>query len=160
MTGNEEDFKVMLKKKPITGNAPLLKWIRVLLHVWEWLVFLCCNSFLVSNRPLITNLSSFACKRYHQGNVLKYYFLTQNHRIIGWSGLEGTLKIVSFQPTCYGQGHLPPDQVAQSPIQPGLEHRQGGGSHSFSGQPAAPVPHCPHSEEFLSTYLRKVQIHE
>jgi len=49
---------------------------------------------------------------------------------------------------CRGQGHFSPDQVAQSPIQPGLEHCQGGGSHSFSGQPV-PVPHHPHSEEFL-----------
>jgi len=29
----------------------------------------------------------------------------------------------SSSPTpCHGQGHLPLDQVAQSPIQPGLEH--------------------------------------
>jgi len=33
-----------------------------------------------------------------------------------------------------------PDQVAQSSIQPGLEHCQGGGSNSFSGQPG-PVFH-------------------
>jgi len=45
--------------------------------------------------------------------------------------------------------HLPLDQVAQSPIQPGLEHLQGGGIHSFSGQPV-PVPHHRHSEEFLA----------
>jgi len=45
---------------------------------------------------------------------------------------------------CPGQGHLPLDQVAQSRIQPGLESFQGGGSHSFFGQPV-PVPHHPHS---------------
>ena len=67
-------------------------------------------------------------------------------QIIEWFGLEGTLKIISFHPPCHGQGHLPPDQVAQSPIRPGLEHCQGGGSHSFSGQPI-PVPHLPHSED-------------
>ena len=61
--------------------------------------------------------------------------------------MEGTLKIILFQ-SCHGQGHIPLDQVAQSPIQPGLEHFQGGGSHSFSGQPV-PVPHHPHGEEFL-----------
>ena len=55
------------------------------------------------------------------------------HRIIEWFGLEGTLKIIWFQAICHGQGHLPVDQVAQSPIQPGLEHCQGGGIHSFSG---------------------------
>jgi len=71
---------------------------------------------------------------------------TNNHRIVEWFGLEGTLEIIYFQPPGHGQGHLPPDQVAQSPIQPGLEHFQGGGIHSFSGQPV-PVPHHPHSEE-------------
>jgi len=29
-----------------------------------------------------------------------------------------------FQPPCHEQGHLPPAQGAQSPIQPGLEHCQ------------------------------------
>jgi len=48
-----------------------------------------------------------------------------DYRIIEWFGLEGTFKIVLFQPPCYRQGHLPLDQVAQSPIQPGLEHLQG-----------------------------------
>jgi len=62
--------------------------------------------------------------------------------------LEGTLKIIWFQPLCHEQGHLPLDQVAQSSIQPGLEHLQGGGSHNFSGQPV-PGPHHPHGEEFL-----------
>lgn len=37
-------------------------------------------------------------------------------------------------PSC-GQTHLPPDQVAQSPIHPDLEHFQGWSTHSFSGQP-------------------------
>jgi len=63
-----------------------------------------------------------------------------NHRTIEWIGLEGTLKIIWFQSPCHGQGHLPLDQGAQSSIQPGLEHFQGGGSHSFSGKPV-PAPH-------------------
>ena len=45
----------------------------------------------------------------------------QYNRIIEWFGLEGTLKIIWVQPPCHGQGHPPLDQVAQSPIQPGLE---------------------------------------
>jgi len=65
-----------------------------------------------------------------------------NRRIIEWFGLEGTLKIIEFQPPCCGQGHLPLDRVAQIPIQPDLEHFQGGGIHSFSGQPVT-VPHHP-----------------
>jgi len=73
----------------------------------------------------------------------------QNHTITEWFGLEGTLKIISFQSPCHGQRHLPPDQVAQSPVQPGLECFQGRGIHSSSGQPV-PVPHHPYSKEFLS----------
>lgn len=46
-----------------------------------------------------------------------------SHRIIGWYGLKGTSK---FQPTCHGQGCQPLNsplvQVAQGPIQSGLEH--------------------------------------
>ena len=44
------------------------------------------------------------------------------HRIVEWFGLGGTLKIIQFQTPCHGQGHLPLDQVAQSPVQPGLGH--------------------------------------
>jgi len=74
----------------------------------------------------------------------RHFFL----RITEWFVLEGTLKIVWFQPPCHEQGHLPPDQVAQSSIQPGLEHCQRGGSHSFSGQPVS-GPHHPHGEKSL-----------
>jgi len=54
-------------------------------------------------------------------------------------------------------GHLPLDQVAQSPVQTGLEHCQGGGIHSLAGQPV-PVPHHPHSEEFLPFIYSKATI--
>jgi len=53
---------------------------------------------------------------------------------MGWFGLEGTFKDHLVQALSHGQGHLPLDQVAQSPIQPGLEHLQGGDIHSFPGQ--------------------------
>jgi len=65
----------------------------------------------------------------------------QNQNGLGW-------KIMQFQLLCYRQGHLPLDQVAHSPIQPGLECFPGGGIHSLTGQPV-PVSHHPHSEEFL-----------
>ena len=65
------------------------------------------------------------------------------HRIREWFGLERTIKIIWFHHPCHKHGHLPPAQGAQSSIQPGLEHCQGGGSHSFSGQPG-PGPHHPH----------------
>ena len=48
--------------------------------------------------------------------------------------------------------HLPLEQVVQSPIQPGLEHFQGGGTHKCSWQPV-PVPYHPHSKEFLPCIL-------
>ena len=53
-----------------------------------------------------------------------------------------------FPPPCQGQRHLPLEQVAPSPVQPGLEHRQTRGNHSFSGQPV-PAPQHPHREEIL-----------
>lgn len=57
------------------------------------------------------------------------------------------LKDHLFPTPCHGQGHLPPDQFAQRPIQPGFEHLQGWGIHNLFKQPV-PVPHNPHSEEF------------
>jgi len=43
--------------------------------------------------------------------------------------------LIQFQPPCYVQGRQPPDQTAQSHIQPGLECLQGWGIHSLLGQP-------------------------
>jgi len=43
-----------------------------------------------------------------------------------------------------GQGHQPPhllDQVAQGPIQPGLEPLPGQGIHNLSGQPVPAASH-------------------
>jgi len=53
--------------------------------------------------------------------------------------------IIEFQPPCYVQGYQPPDQAAQSHIQPGLECLQGWGIHKFQmsticlGTPQTPV---------------------
>ena len=46
------------------------------------------------------------------------------------------------------QGHLQLDQVAQSPVQPGLERFQGWGLHHLPGQPV-PGFHHPHGKKFL-----------
>jgi len=35
-------------------------------------------------------------------------FPLENHRIVEWFGLEGSLQIIQFQPLCHGQGPLPP----------------------------------------------------
>jgi len=42
------------------------------------------------------------------------------HKITEWFGLEETFKECLLPTPCHGQGHLSLDQVAQSPIQPGL----------------------------------------
>ena len=54
---------------------------------------------------------------------------------------------------CHGQGCQPPDQAAQSHIQPGLECLQGCGIHSLLGQPV-PVCHHPLSAFFVSVVVR------
>jgi len=59
----------------------------------------------------------------------------QVNRIVERFGWEGTFRVHLAQPPCSEQGHLQPDQVAQSPIQPVLEGFQGWGLHCFSGQP-------------------------
>jgi len=79
------------------------------------------------------------------------FSLLHNHRIIEWFGFGTNLTDHLVPPPWHGQGHLPPDPVAQCPVQPGLEHCQGGGTHSFSGQPV-PAPHHPQSEE-LPPYI-------
>jgi len=65
-----------------------------------------------------------------------------------WFGLERTVRDHVVQRPCNEQGHLQPDQVAQSPIQPGLECFQGWGIDQLSGQPV-PVFHYPQCKEFL-----------
>ena len=66
--------------------------------------------------------------------------------IIEWPGLKRTTMITKFQPPCCVQGRQPPDQAAQSHIQPGLECLQGWGIHNLLGQPV-PGRHHPLSEK-------------
>ena len=61
--------------------------------------------------------------------------ISQNHKIVEWPGLKRTTMIIEFQPPCYVQGRRPPDQAAQSHIQPGLECLQGWYIHNLLGQP-------------------------
>ena len=56
------------------------------------------------------------------------WYCTRDYSIIEQFVLVGTFKIIQSQPPRYMQGHLPLDQVAHSPIQPGLECFQGGGT--------------------------------
>jgi len=75
------------------------------------------------------------------------------NRVLEWPGLKRTTLIIEFQPPCYVQGHQPPDQAAQSHIQPGLECLQEWGIHSLLGQPV-PVCHQPLCEAifFLQSF--------
>jgi len=65
------------------------------------------------------------------GSTPKLYPMGVFHRIIEWPGLKRTIKVIQFQPPCHGQGHQPPDQAAQSHIQPGLECLWVWGIHSL-----------------------------
>jgi len=73
------------------------------------------------------------------------------HGIIEWFALEGTSKGHLVQPPCSEQGHLQPDQAAQSPIQPGLECFQGWGMDQLSGQPVAVFYH--HNCKYFLPYM-------
>ena len=64
---------------------------------------------------------------------------TESQNGLRWKGPQGSW--ISNPPA--RQGHQPPhllDQVAQGPIQPGLEQLQGRGIYNLSGQPV-PAPH-------------------
>ena len=80
------------------------------------------------------------------------YFRSWNDIIIECFGLEGTFKNHLAQPP--SMGHLPLEQVTRSLVQPGFEHFQGGGSHSFSGQPV-PVPHHAYHKKNLPSVQSK-----
>lgn len=67
--------------------------------------------------------------------------LKYNHRIIVYFGLEGTLKLIDFPSSAMGRATFSPDQVAQNPTEPGLEHFWGCNIHSFSGLPVPVSDH-------------------
>jgi len=64
---------------------------------------------------------------------------SSTHRMV-WVGRD--ISRPSSPTPCHGQGHLHPDQGAQSPVQPGLEWFQGWGISPLSGQPG-PGSHHP-----------------
>jgi len=68
--------------------------------------------------------------------------------------LEETFRGHLVQPPCSEQGHLQLDQIAQSPVQPGLECLQGSGLHCLSGQ-SVPVFYHPHGKKFLPSIQSK-----
>jgi len=72
----------------------------------------------------------------------------QKLRLTEYLGSEGTFRHHPVQPPCSEQGHLQPDQVARSPIQPGLGCFQEWDIYHLSGQPV-PVLHHPYCEDFF-----------
>lgn len=70
--------------------------------------------------------------------------VSQNNKIIEWFAQKGALEDPVMVAGC-GQGHQQLDQIAQNPIQLGLEQHQGYNIHDFSGHPV-PVLYC---KEFL-----------
>lgn len=66
-----------------------------------------------------------------------------------WYGLEGTFISSGSTP------HTPLAWAGIPPIQLGLEHSQGWGSHSFSGE-LVPVAHHLHSKEILPYIYSKL----
>ena len=86
---------------------------------------------------------------------------SQNH---GMVGLEGTPRIMKLQPPHHRQGHQPPhlipDQAAQGPIQPGLEHLQGWTGHPQPLWAAVPAPHHSFGKELLPDIQSKPSLLE
>ena len=73
-------------------------------------------------------------------------FCSKNHHRMAWVEKDHNDHLV---PTpCYMQRCQPPDQAAQSHIQPGLECIQEWGIHSLPGQ-SVPVHHHPLCEKLL-----------
>jgi len=71
----------------------------------------------------------------HQDTLLRTDLKIILQLIIEWPELKRTKTTIEFQPPCYVQGRQPPDQAAQSHIQPGPECLQGWGIHNLLGQP-------------------------
>jgi len=104
------------------------------------------GSFDSSNPRWAAALKTTSCVH---DNPSRAAVVSTPHRIIELFGLEGTFRGHLAQPPCSEQGHLQPDQAAQSPVQPGLECFQGWGLHCFSGQPV-PVLHHTRGKKFLA----------
>ena len=143
----------MNKKLLRNGDMPL----NISVHPWEisWshISFLNAVMFWMTKNGFLQHLNCNwkSSTWIHTGPVMGAHVVTQtlsnrseeagkaplqqkDHRIIKRPGLKRTTMIIWFQPPCYVQSRQPPDQAAQSHIQPGLECLQGWGIHNFSQQ--------------------------
>ena len=123
------------KKRPLQSSLPYLL-LAVCNQSWCG-----CSEWCTTSYPLCSPEKSCRDRTENAEKTSCYPLLPFfSHRIMEsqncgmvWVGRD--LKDHLVPTPCHGQGHLPPDQVAQSPSKPGLEHFQGGDIHSFSGQP-------------------------
>ena len=120
--------------------------------IWQYVKYALKNylplillSAAISQTFAIYNFHNYSQQKCR--NVILFWIL---HRIIESPGLKRTTMITWFQSPCYVQGRQPPDQAAQSHIQPGLKFVQGWGIHNLPGQPV-PVCHHPLSEKLPPT---------
>ena len=129
MNSNNKDHQIAIaskncKTEVCQGNAINLGTCRQITHT----------------KALLSN--NFPFSHFPSGKI-------ESQNGLGWKGPQGSC--ISNSPA--GQGHQPPhllDQVAQGPIQPGLEHLQGRGIYNLSGQPV-PTPHHSPGKELPPT---------
>ena len=67
--------------------------------------------------------------------------------------IEKDLKAYPVPTHCYRQDCPPPAQAAQGLIQPGLEHLQGWGIHSFSRQTVTSYKSLDHTKGTITTFF-------
>ena len=107
---------------------------------WLWKMSFCWFSMILLYSPFyfrhVTCFTTFKDS---------FDWIIESQNAMGW---KGPLKVILFQLPCHEQGHIPLDQVAQSPVQPDLECFQGWGSYHLSGQ-LVPVFHYHHCKKFL-----------
>jgi len=82
---------------------------------------------LLQTPSLLSHLSTAMCN------------IESSQNGLGW---KGPYRPSSSSPPAMGRDTFHQSRLLISPVQPGLEHTKGGGSHSFSGQPG-PGPSPP-----------------
>jgi len=111
-------WKQRIKTKVPLGRLGMAQVLHALLQLWQRTTartrFMCCHVWdrvRDGSQAKLGALEEYVC------NAIRSW----NHRIVEWLGLEGILKPIQFQHLPWA-GYHPSDQVAQSPIQPGIEH--------------------------------------